>query len=168
MPKQITTLMSEQSANPMLAPLKEINAPADISWWPQTLGWQLLLAAFCTYLLYRVALLVRRYRNNAYRRAALVELTNINIKQSELVLMPQILRSTALYAFERQQVSPLIGTEWEQWLDEQCQGTDFAGYFKGMLDQLAFSPKPNLSSEQLTELKSQVLFWVKNHRGKYD
>ena len=111
MPQKITTLMSEQSTNPILASLKEINTPQLI-----LVGGHKRLAGSCciNYFLCSIycialALIVRRYQNNAYRRAAIQELTKLDTNtQSQLALIPQILRSTALYAFERKQVSPLV------------------------------------------------------------
>lgn len=168
MSKTIESLITEKPGNPLLSSLREINVPADISWWPQTLGWQLILLLICAYLLYRVGLMLRRYNNNAYRRGAQAELLKLADELGHLQLMPQILRSTALYAFERDQVAPIIGHKWEQWLDLQCKGSDFSGKYKGLLDQLTYSAQPNIANEQLSAFKLHILFWLKHHRGKYD
>lgn len=161
-------LITEKPGNPLLSSLHEINAPDAINWWPQTLGWQLILLLICVYLLYRVGLVLRRYNHNAYRRGAQAELMKLSDDSANLALMPQILRSTALYAFERNQVAPVIGHKWEQWLDQQCKGADFSGQYQGLLDQLTYSAQPKISTEQLNAFKLHILFWIKHHRGKYD
>lgn len=165
-------VFTPKDANPALSSLHEISAPTDIDWMPQTLGWQLLLLlAFC-YLLYRLYLRVDKYISNAYRRAAMVELTACADSPEDYERISKILRRTALYAFDRQQVAPLIGTEWESWLDKQCKGTDFSGEFTGVLSQLAYAPhsvdtQSAGSQAKLSSFKSQVTLWVKQHRGHY-
>lgn len=161
-------IAQQQQDNPLLSSLHEISLPADISWWPQTVGWQCLLLLLVGYLLYRLALIVRRYQHNAYRRAARLALLQLSTEQHDLALIPQILRRTALYAYQRQLVSPLIGQHWELWLDQQCKGVDFSGVHRGILDQLAYAKQANCSTEQIEAFKLQVLQWVKHHRGQYD
>ncbi|KGJ94128.1 DUF4381 domain-containing protein [Colwellia psychrerythraea] len=165
-------IFTPKDANPVLTSLHEISAPSGINWMPQTLGWQLLLLlAFC-YLLYRLYLQIKRYISNAYRRAAIVELDACAESSEGYEKVSKILRRTALYAFERNQVAPLIGADWESWLDKQCKGTDFSGEFKGLLSQLAYAPhsfdsQPAISPDKLSSFKSQVAIWVKHHRGHY-
>jgi hypothetical protein len=165
-------MFTPKDANPVLSTLHEIAAPADINWWPQTLGWQLLMLLVICYLLYRVYLRVDNYISNAYRRAAMIELMACADEAEDYEQISKILRRTALYAFDRKQVAPLIGSDWESWLDLQCKGCDFSGEFKGMLSQLAYAPSSILSqstmtSEKLSSFKSHIIFWVKNHRGIY-
>jgi hypothetical protein len=181
---EIEQLVTPKEGNPMLSSLREIPTPADINWWPQTLGWQLLLLlAFC-YLLYRVYGVFQKYISNAYRRAALAELMLIDIDEgsaelsqlsqpqlsepSELSKIPHIIRKTALYAYDRKQVAPLIGKEWEHWLDQQCEHVSFSSNYSGLLAHLTYSDQIQISREQLLGLKSQVATWIKNHRGNHD
>ena len=104
------TLLAIKNENPLLTSLHEIAQPAEIDWLPQTLGWQLLLLLFFTYLLYRVYLVIKKYLSNAYRRAAitahLAELQLNLDENSQLKKIPLILRKTALYGYPRLQVAP--------------------------------------------------------------
>jgi hypothetical protein len=161
------TLIPPKDANPLLSSMHEIATPTDIDWWPQTLGWQLLLLLAFAYLLYRLYLIIGKYISNAYRRAAMIELMSCSDKATDLEQVCKILRRTALYAFDRKQVAPLVGKDWEHWLDQQCKGTDFSGKHQGILSQLAYAPQASIESEKLAAFKSQVVFWVKNHRGNY-
>ena len=169
----MTTALNEQTINakndnPLLTSLHEIAQPADISWMPQTLGWQLLLLLCFAYLLYRVYLVVKKYLSNAYRRAALSELQGIGNEEEEIKKIPLILRRTALYGYKRADVAPQLGQAWEQWLDAQCQGCDFAGTHRGLLSQLAYAKQPNMKTSQIDAIKAQAMLWVKNHRGEHD
>lgn len=165
-------VFTPKDANPVLASMHEISAPADINWMPQTLGWQLLLFLVCCYLLYRLYLRVDKYMSNAYRRAAIIELSACANSAQDYERISKILRRTALYAFDRKQVAPLIGADWEVWLDKQCKGTDFSGEFKGLLSQLAYAPhsannQSTITQDKLSSFKSHVILWVKHHRGHY-
>ena len=165
------TIFTPKDGNPALTSLHEISMPADINWLPQTIGWQVILLLVICYLLYRIYLRVDKYISNAYRRAALIELTACGDEAADFERISKILRRTALYAFDRTQVAPLIGEKWETWLDQQATGTDFSGELKGLLSQLAYAPptsiQSGLSAEKLSLFKSQAVLWVKSHRGHY-
>ena len=156
------------NSTPLLSSLNEISAPTQISWFPQTLGWQLLFLLFFCYLLYRIYLLIKKYVGNAYRRAAHYEMQLISTEPDNLKKIPLILRRTALYAYPRKLVSPQIGNDWEQWLDQECHGCDFSTQHSGVLSELAYAKQPKLSEEQIQALKSQVMLWIKSHRGEHD
>ncbi len=164
-------LLAAKPDNPLLTSLHEIAQPAEINWLPQTLGWQLLVLLFFTYLLYRVYLVIKKYLSNAYRRAALSHLAELQLtldESSELKKIPLILRKTALYGYPRLQVAPHLDNSWELWLDKECQGSDFSGQHRGVLSQLAYAKQPKLSTQQIQAIKEQAMFWVKNHRGAHD
>ncbi|MGB0936533.1 MAG: DUF4381 domain-containing protein [Colwellia sp.] len=160
-------ILPPKDANPALDTLHEISVPADISWFPQTLGWQLLLLAFLCYLLFKLFKRYQRYMNNAYRRAALKELCLNTEEPQDYARLSKVLRKTALYAFDRTQIAPLVGADWELWLDKQAKNSDFSGRFSGLLGQLTYAPATDISPEKLSAFKAHVISWVKNHRGYY-
>ena len=151
-----------------LSKLHEISPPEDISWLPQTLGWQLILLGLVAYGLYRTYLIYDKWLKNAYRRESVKYLNSLGSEPSDIVQIPVIIKGAALYGFDREEVSQLGGKDWENWLDKNCAGVSFSGKLTGVLSQLAYSPKPSISKEQLDELKSQVSTWVSNHGGHYD
>ncbi len=62
----------------MLRELKEVPLPDLVSWWPQTIGWKLLLILIllgAAYLIYRK---VRHWWHNRYRREAIVALMRLS------------------------------------------------------------------------------------------
>ncbi|HXT82451.1 MAG TPA: DUF4381 family protein, partial [Acetobacteraceae bacterium] len=54
-----------------LANLHDLALPAPIAWWPLQFGWWVVAACLLAIVLLLLADGVRRYRRNAYRRAAL-------------------------------------------------------------------------------------------------
>ena len=163
-----TNSITPNQSNPLLKGFSEVSAPADISWMPQTLGWQLVLLLIVSYLLYRVYLIAKRHIANAYRRAAMLALVQLGDETSDLQKIPQLLRRTALYAYDRELVTPLIGQDWENWLDTQCKGSAFTSTCPGILNQLAYAPEVEIEQAKLMTLKQQVAHWIKNHRGQHD
>lgn len=164
----VTNSIAPNQSNPLLKGFSEVAAPADISWLPQTLGWQIILLLIISYLLYRVYLIAKRYIGNAYRRGALLQLVQLGDDVADIQKIPQLLRRTALYAFDRELVTPLIGSDWELWLDNQCPGAQFTKNCPGILNQLAYAPELNLEPSKLLIFKQQVAHWITNHRGQHD
>jgi len=60
-----------------LANLNPLRQPELISWWPLAPGWWLLLAIVLLGLSALVYFLIRRHRDNAYRRRALQQLQRL-------------------------------------------------------------------------------------------
>lgn len=163
----IENLNAASSQQSPLSKLHEIPVPKDISWLPQTLGWQLILLSVVGYGLYKVYLAYDKWLKNAYRREAVNYLNSLGSEPADLIQIPVIIKRAALYGFNRAEVSQLGGKDWENWLDKQCSGVNFSGQLTGVLSHLAYSPKPTISKAQLAELKTQVTTWVNNHRGHY-
>lgn len=103
--------------------LVEPPAPPPVSLMPQTWGWvvlAVLLALLAAWLVWRA---VGRWRDGAYRRAALAEL---DAAGDDPAAIAAILRRTALAAWPREEVASLSGEEWLAFLDSTGDG-GFAG-----------------------------------------
>ena len=61
-----------------LADLHPLRQPELIGWWPPALGWWLLLLAVILCVASLVYVLLWRYRRNAYRRRALIQLQSLH------------------------------------------------------------------------------------------
>lgn len=168
MPNTAGAPITPDNSNTALESLREIGAPADISWLPQTLGWQLLLLALFCYLLYRLYLRFKRYMHNAYRRAAIIALADVSEENQNLDQLPLILRRTALYGYKRKDVAPLTNHDWEVWLDKQCANCQFSTQYSGLLNQLSYQASPPTSTADITGLKLLIIHWIKHHRGGHD
>lgn len=158
-------LFNENWGNPELSQLIELSPPQAISWYPQTLGWYLVLAIITSLLIYRLYQSYRQYLANAYRRAAFSELEQLTIKLHSHNLLPTLLRRTALYAYPRQEVASLTGREWEAWLDDQCPHCHFSTTHQGQLERLAYEQSNSLSDEQLQSLHNAIANWIKRHKA---
>lgn len=159
--------------NYLLKELVETNSPNDVSWWPQTQGWQIVLALIALFLFTKIYQSYKKYQTNAYRRNAIKWLSNlpnfIDIdKQPIYRQMPALLRQTAIKAFNRRQVCQLQKQQWEQWLDSHCEYTAFSENHRHLLHQLAYSPRPNISSAQMHLLTAEIALWIKFHRRQND
>lgn len=62
----------------MLRELKDVAQPDPVSWWPQTLGWQILLLALLLYLGYRLYLKGIFWWRNRYRQEAITALLSLS------------------------------------------------------------------------------------------
>lgn len=63
--------------NQLLAQLRDAHAPEIITWWPLAIGWWILLLIGIALLVSSIRWGVRRYRKNAWKRAALSELKRL-------------------------------------------------------------------------------------------
>lgn len=173
--------LSQTWGNKAVEDFSEVPIPQDISWFPQTAGWAFLASLLCIAIIFYLYKKINCYMNDAYRRAALIEVTKLLTNPAQHKAIPSLLKRTALYAYPRQVVSSLSGHEWEAWLDEQCSQCEFSTTFKGKLRLLSYSDQYALdktqcdqyqSSKTLTvapqnnQLYNQVTLWIKFHQGQ--
>lgn len=140
----------------LLDALEPVPEPLPIPLTPQTAGWLWLAAAVIAV----VALLVIRHiktrRANAYRRAALKELTQAQDDATRIALL---LRRTALAAYPRRRVAGLIGSDWLEFLDQSFAGT---GFRDGPGQLLTTAPYQGKAADPaLTTLARR---WIETHR----
>lgn len=153
-------------ANPMLDGFVEITRPPEISWLPETLGWQILLFIFALFIMYRGYLIFKRYMDNAYRRWAGQQLSQLTESTEDIQKLPVLLKRTALYAYQRSDVADLTGQDWESWLDKECAKTNFSkAPLTGVLNQISYNPTSQITTEQFKQLKQQMHNWIKFHKG---
>ena len=132
--------------------------PAPISMMPATSGWiwlGLLLIAAITLL---VRWLLARRRANAYRRAALQELSSAGF---DAVAIAAIIRRTALAAYPRDRVAHLHGEAWLRFLDESCGGR---GFSNGSGRAIVSAPYTATNSD--AGLVDVARDWIRRHRGE--
>lgn len=152
-----------------VAGLIDIPLPREVSLLPQT--WEARLAIVLLILAVGAALwrFAHLRRVNRYRREALTELSRIehagNSGPSELLSKLTVLvRRTALAAFPREQVAPLIGPAWLSFLDRSYGGEEFS---HGVGRLLASGPYRQLPPDG-TELHSLVRLvrrWIRGHHA---
>src|SRR5262249_19181416 len=109
--------MAEAAAQPAdpLAGLIDIPLPPPVSLLPQTWPSRIALVLLAVGLIPRVWWLVRSWRANRYRRAALAELNDIAyapVQGQTTSALALLVRRTALAAFPRQEIAALTGRAW--------------------------------------------------------
>ena len=151
--------------NYLLEAIVETKAPDMISFWPQTIAWQLLFIFFIMLILKKVYQSWKNYQANAYRREALVWLAQCSLSNEEDIRqLPALLRKTAILANNRQlkessafasensnkyfaikrkqEITELRGIPWVKWLDQHCSKSHFH-------EQEALSSSKTYSCEKL-------------------
>lgn len=140
----------------MLDLLEPVPEPAQVSLWPQTAGW-LVLGVM---LLALSAWLIGRWhatrRANAYRRAALAELTAAGDDPARLAA---ILRRAALVGFPRSRVAGLHGDDWLAFLESCCDGARFTTGTARVVATAPYAP-----SQPDAAVTDQVAHWLRHHR----
>lgn len=143
-----------------LSRLADIAVPPPIPWWPPAPGWWMVLAAVLIGCAILILAAIRRWRRNAYRRAALAELERLGSPADDgrAVAISAILKRTALVAYPRETVAPLTGAAWLAFLDR----TGGMGAF-AKAGALASAPSQAPKSGSAA-LLAAARRWVKHHR----
>lgn len=149
-----------------LANLHPLRQPEIIGWWPPAPGWWALLLLVLLALATLVYLLHRRYRRNAYRRRALLQLQGLrNTYQSNhdtshyLGQVNALLKSVALLTYPGNDIAAQHGEAWRTFLNrslppgEQLQ-TDF--------DDAAY--RKHAPDIDVDRLHTAAQHWIKRHR----
>ncbi|PKG81672.1 DUF4381 domain-containing protein [Colwellia sp. 75C3] len=177
--------------NYLLEAIVETKAPETISFWPQTIAWQLIFIFLIIFTIKKSYLFWKTYQANAYRREALAWLSQCSLSnENDVRQLPALLRKTALLACEvnnnnrlaesaelvkvrRDEITQLSGNAWATWLDEQCTKTKFSHQTaplstEKLLTKLAYIPQLDLNdskfNDALTQLRQQITLWIQYHQ----
>lgn len=126
-------------------------------------GWWILGAAVLVTSTLVVWAAIRRYRLNAYRRAALVELAAIGntADAASAAAVSVLLKRTALAAYPRAEVASLTGNTWLTFLDRTGSTRDFTN---GAAAALAAAAGGGPLGDGAA-IRVAARRWIKCHRG---
>lgn len=146
-----------------LSNLRDIVMPPPVPWWPPAPGWWIVAAALAAALAILAVHMIRRYRHNAYRRAALAELAALDPvnEPARVLALSAILKRAALVAYPRAEVASLTGAAWMAFLDRTA-GTD--AFTKGpaaALERAAYGAPTGDGAAIVAAARR----WVKRHRA---
>lgn len=141
-----------------LEKLHDIWQPPPASWMPVTPAWYVLAALVGALLLWSAWRGYRRWNANAYRRAALDELTQIPVAAFDTLL-----KRTALAAWPRETVAPLSGVEWLAFLDHSYGGQEFSNGVGRQLPELAYRKDAEAGVDR-RQLEALIRGWIERHR----
>jgi hypothetical protein len=150
-----------------VAGLIDIPLPGEVSLWPQTWEARIAMALLIVGAIAGVWRLLRYWHVNRYRRAALAELGRIGsadpvASPAQLAQLTVLVRRTALAAFPREEVAPLVGTAWLAFLDRSYGGHEFSEGTGRLLLSGPYQQMPPDDAE-LRSLVALVRRWVKVH-----
>ncbi|MEL6113637.1 MULTISPECIES: DUF4381 domain-containing protein [Photobacterium] len=163
--------MMTQPAPPssyILKDLTEIALPDAVSWWPQTLGWQILGVVLVVCLLLWAVYRYRLYRFNRYRREAMRAIAVIE-QGTEQARSPSamsdlflVLKVTAAHV--QPSLASHLDRQFLRYLDTSASLTEGFDSPAGQcwLDSLV-QPDATLSDDQAQQLLTLANRWVKHH-----
>jgi hypothetical protein len=137
--------------------LSDIALPAAVPWWPPAPGWYVLLALLamvCAWLAVRAG---KRWRADAYRRAALRELA----AAQSAVAIAELLRRTALARVPRAVIAELHGAQWLDWLEARC-AVAMPDAVRLMLGRGIY--RAPAAGADLRQLREYAARWIGAHR----
>jgi hypothetical protein len=137
--------------------LNDIALPLDVSWWPLAPGWVVVLALLSGLAVYFAAMLMIRFRSNAYRRAALRQL----VQTSSVSGIAELLRRTALAVAPRSDIAGKTGDAWLDWLASRCS-VNMSDRVRQQLTRGVYGR--GAANEDLDEVRSYAKNWIDNHQ----
>ncbi len=102
-----------------LEQLKDIHLPAEVSPWPLSWAWWLMLLAAVCLIAAGIFAYHSYQKRNRIKRQALKELMTLQQNSCDLTALHQLLKRVALSCFPRQEVASLQGADWLKFLDQQ-------------------------------------------------
>ncbi len=176
--------------NYLLEAIVETTAPQNISFWPQTIAWQLIFILLTIIIIKKIYQTWQDYQANAYRREALAWLAQCSLSsEDDIRQLPALLRKTALLAHEvnqhdtrkplgsssvskrRQEITGLSGQSWAVWLDMHCKHSEFSKEIRpasgaslsneALLTQLAYIPNLDLTDSEFNNSLNNLCQQIK-------
>ena len=155
-------MSSVLNSNRMLDQLHQVPLAEPVSWLPQTKGWLILLLVLVVALLIAGWCYWQHWRRNAYRRAALRELSLLESGRVPLSTLPALLKRAAMAGYGREAVAGLSGNAWLAFLDGAVGETLFCSPLGNALVRLAYvDEEPD--ADQRRALLAQTRRWIVRH-----
>ena len=159
--------LPEVFGNYSIRGIEEVLPAEPVTWWPSTLGWQLLLALLVLILAWRGWRLAVSWRRNRYRRAALAELQALQSCQTDnahrLASLAALLKATAVYIYPRPEVAALSGHNWLTWLNGQTATALFSERSAQLLGEAVYRAEPVIEGAALQQLAVEIEDWIRSH-----
>lgn len=154
-----------------ISQLQSLPLPPAVSYLPQTWGWLVLLLMLLAAGLWLGGRSYWHWRRNAYRRAALVQLTQLqsalthSSDRSPLRELPELLKRSALSIPAQGGVASLGGEDWQRFLESTCP-VPLPADFSRQLATLSYAPDAQLaalSAQEIEDLLGVSRQWLEQH-----
>ncbi|MGF1776991.1 DUF4381 domain-containing protein [Vibrio nomapromontoriensis] len=154
--------------NILLKTLIDPTLPPSVDFYPETVGWKLVLVIVFIASASVMVRFLRRYRSNRYRRTALKAIRRLSKADAKTYLMTinSILKQVACYRYPHTSVASLYDEQWLMFLTSQTTDCDFTTPIARLWQRRLYTPQPNneWTSSDLMQLESMACDWIKYHR----
>lgn len=137
--------------------LHDLSLPPEVSWWPMAPGWYVVLGTALLLVLVLAFRTWKRWRANAYRRAALRELSTMQSAPE----IATLLRRTALAVAPRDLVATKTGPDWLDWLSAQDRNP-MPEEVRRQLTAGVYAPP--CKQDSVVSLRNYAARWISHHR----
>jgi hypothetical protein len=137
--------------------LHDIVLPPAVPWWPLAPGWYVLLGLLVLATAWLARRSWKRWRANAYRRAALRELAVLQ----DAPAIAELLRRTALAVAPRTVIAEKTGSAWTDWLVAQSAEA-MSPQVRQLLSVGVYGPP--VPEQQVSALRDYAARWISSHR----
>lgn len=141
--------------------------PESISYSFNTPGWYLVLGLLFVVAIIFAVLKIRKYKKNAYRRQAIIEIESLKEMDNHsqnIFQINQLLKIIAIKIYGRTKVASLYGKQWFEFLvstiskREYISTNNFNIYAKAL-----YNNEFQLNENQYKELVAFAILWIKKH-----
>ncbi|MGI9279046.1 MAG: DUF4381 domain-containing protein [Endozoicomonas sp.] len=149
--------------------------PDPVSFWPPAPGWWISAIVIIAAITLITLLVVRTLRRNRYRRQARNQAHVIfnAFKQHQDALQfandcNRLLKQTALHAYSDEQVAPLYGNPWLDFLSRKSGIREFSGKPGQALGEARFQQMPIANQKQevdVDQLHKLTVSWIRKHHA---
>ncbi len=163
---------SPPQMNPAASPLDQladIHLPPPVASFPWAPGWWVLLGLSLIAMVAVLLWLRSRRRKSAFRRAALLELAELNAIASDQNFaqqLNQLLRRVALHSFAKDDIAGLSGDKWMDFLYQSC-GDKPAFSDTTLTAMLAAAYQPPNDTLPRDVLIAESKNWIRRHRSRH-
>ena len=146
-----------------LAQLRDIHLPEPVGWWPPAPGWWLVAIAGLVLVLLAARYIHRWLGRGRFRREARHELRVLAENRSgvdDRLLIEQLnilLRKVAIEAYGREQVAPLVGRRWLEFLNSKGDTDRFTNGPGMVLGEGHYRPEVKADPDRLVPLLEKWL-----------
>ena len=154
--------MEHNSTAGSLDLMHDIIVPPAISFWPLAPGWYALALILLAYVLHLALKAWTKYRENAYRREALDELSLTEEGTAEMKRLLTLMKRVALQHFGRKNVAALSDTSWCEFV-EQHSRVKVESDLRLLSQKVLYSSDVQVTTEALAKMRKITKVWIKTH-----
>lgn len=137
--------------------LHDIALPPAVPWWPFAAGWYVTIGIVLTAALFLAHRAWKTWKANAYRRAALRELT----LAQDAPAIAEILRRTALAIAPREVIAGKTASAWPDWLSAHA-AVPMTALVREALAGGIYNPRTHSSA--VAPLREYAERWITQHQ----